>query len=123
MLEWIEKLINWLFKLPDKEDTRKSLFVCCGNCDHYDAGNYPRTGKEPKTDKKGFCPNIYWPYNINWVSNTWFCRDKFAVATRFIDTHKPNWEGRKDQKGIVEELLNRGIKKQSAMIGDSPVKE
>lgn len=117
-------MFKWLRKLRAEikaEEAKQPLFVCCGNCDNYDAGNYPHSGKKPRTDKRGFCPNIYWPYNINWVSDGWFCRDDFKVATRLADTHKADWKSREGQEDVIDDLKRRKVKRRSAMISDSPI--
>ena len=81
--------------------------MCCGNCEEFD----------PCKGDKGFCPRIYWPYDVMYINEQWFCKD-FAIAKKYRDDYRVNKKSRPADKCLLEQLKRLGVKKHSAMISD-----
>jgi hypothetical protein len=84
---------------------RKEIFFCCGNCENFE------DGKPETTNQNGFCPNIYWTYDINRTHSKCFCRD-FTIAKRFNNKYRVDMKSRPAEKGFIAQIQKAGLKKQ-----------
>lgn len=101
----------WFIKLFQR--IKKPLAgISCANCEYYEPHkNDPEKGK-------GFCPKIYWSYNILTILPHFFCRPNFRLAERFRANFRIDWKTRKNNKCLIKAIEDGGIKKRSAMLGD-----
>lgn len=89
---------------------KELAYICCGNCEEFE---------EWKKDKaKGFCPAMYWRYNLSWVCRTSYCSTWFRLAKRFQDEYKIKIGSRKKEECLVERLKNAGRKEVLGIISD-----
>lgn len=89
---------------------KKLAYLCCGNCKEF----------EPSKKKEGwgFCPGIYWPYNILSIKEQSFCRN-FELKKRLAKEYEVSRKSRPKKEGLIERITTAGIRKRSAMISDS----
>lgn len=89
--------------------SRKKLIpMCCGNCNEFE------TGKEPF----GFCPAIYWKYNVSKTHRNFWCRH-FELRINLSKTYKVNKKSRKPETDLITIFKEKSIAEQPAMINDS----
>lgn len=83
---------------------KQLTFVCCANCEEFD----------PTKPGYGFCPGIYWPYDLLEINEDWFCKN-FVLARKYQDKYRVDKKSRPAEQGIIEQLKRLGVKSRSAM--------
>ena len=83
---------------------KKLTRLCCGNCEEF------------KTHENGwgYCPEIYWPYDINRIKEQSFCVN-FVLAKRFRDEYRVDKKSRDKSQCLLERIRKQGIRRRSAM--------
>ena len=100
------KWLKWFFCLPKLSTPKEEVSLCCGNCEEFDPSGYPAG--------KGYCPAIYWRYDLLNLRDHWFCRN-FQLAQRFRAQYRVDKKKRDPEDGIISVLLRKGVRRRSGL--------